>query len=825
MERAQYDLARGLGVSAQEVRRLEDAIAGLAKQTDQFSRQELQRFVHGLKASETLLGLANRETTQFAEKLLSLGAGAGKTAKELESLMQRSAVLNVRFREGRADIAEYYEAYAVGGRRGLAAAVNFGRVTREALDDQVEKLREWDAATTRVRTSWENFSLGVADSLKNVVSPQVIATTQHFMRFAAQAALITTAVRPFLGRRGGGGVPSVGGDVGGRTIQAPGGRTMVLPMGTQITGGEAEVAAPSRWGRVGAYARGTLGRAMIGAPMVLGGQALQPEQVAGGGLGGVGGAARTMGGRALQAAGAAFTFAGPLGLLAAIPGAAFGAGEAYLKAGEEMEALQRIRPKEAVTGQQRILESQMISARRGAAEAGMGLTGQFGAVVEAARKRQDDLTESIQYYDKAIAAFEARAKEAGVDQEKINKEIGRFSVLLKAAKIGLDDAKQAEVESAGARRQAIEADRQMTAILAVGAENTLALAKASGKLVVAEEAAIAITALDKALEKERETLAQIESDITAMRARGKEPLRETMAQREAARKSIAQITGKQMALTTDLVSAEKFLAENERIRLQTMVTRQQTATGILGTAEKIVELGLKESLLQRELAAIAKERASHQKAGRDAMAKQKELQEDMKRAQIDFVGRQREYQRTYGEYYERLDHEQVLLRQRVELTSLSKQPLLAVATIQQQIAEVQRPRIDRLKSELQYLEKGTQQWRKTRERMGAAMVDLARSIDYVRRSWAEMFTAQMFNLPAGSYVMPTAPSGYAQFGAAYTPYGGTSAVRGFGTRQAQLMQLFGQTGRSGLEQELLSTLYNLNTTLERGITVNMGWER
>ena len=94
----------------------------------------------------------------------------------------------------------------------------------------------------------------------------------------------------------------------------------------------------------------------------------------------------------------------------------------------------------------------------------------------------------------------------------------------------------------------------------------------------------------------------------------------------------------------------------------------------------------------------------------------------------------------------------------------------------------------------------TEEYRQAQRAAKDVVVAAAQSADYVRRTFAEEFSSMAMGMPGGTHLMPSMPSGYAQFGPAAltSPEGGVRYGRdaGFTTREQQIEGMFGNKGRS-----------------------------
>ena len=212
MERAQYDLAKSFGLNAVQVDRLERNIDNLSKTTNQYSRAEIQKLAHGLQSSSTLMGLANQNAIKYTQALVKLGQGAEETSGVLEALASRSAVLDVAFAKGTVSVGNYYEAFLIGGRRGLAAISNFNRSLGGYVDDSVENLRGLDKAFTSTSTNIDNAFLKTGRSLKENVDASTVSMVTMTAKILGIGLAATVALGPIsklafnFGKRAVGGI-------------------------------------------------------------------------------------------------------------------------------------------------------------------------------------------------------------------------------------------------------------------------------------------------------------------------------------------------------------------------------------------------------------------------------------------------------------------------------------------------------------------------------------------------------------------------------------------------------------------------------------------
>lgn len=1015
-EQSNYDLARSHGVNIVEIRKMEKEVDRISKTTDQYSKQSIQGMIAQLKSSNTLMGLANQHTSKYVESLVKLGRGAEDTAKMLEQLAQSSSSLNISLGKGEITTADYFEAYIVGGRRGVAAISNFAVAQADAVDSNIEKMRDLDAAFEATSTGWEDFSLKMGKGMKEAIDPSTISfglATVKVLAYVAALGVAAGAVKRLalgagslagIGRKGGvgGGIASaaagaagpaipgfkipiplpvivtgsttggVGGGVGGgvpfRPTTAGGGgeaigtdasgKPIYSPIagrgGTQAwkRGGYIpNIGVPQRGGPgllrrgIGRAFSSFGGRMAIGAGLGIAGSMLRPEE--GAPLTGMN-QARGVAGTTAQFAGAGAMF-GPMGAaVGALAGLAKGswdlkkAAEAGLKALEGMSAAAlKLRDFHAVQA----VMVDISDALREAKAAGLDELATLDLQSEKLRARTPELEKEVQAHQKVVMA--QRATVASLDEAdegwgEANKNLVKSESMLKNYNIQLDENRKKRVELFAATLQMIKAEADLANVRGMASKRATEAAELFGRPVTrmeagarqedirreqkalrseagryereagqfalsgdeekavefrrkAEEArskALAMSAeiisletrdLDDQLkiysnlqgtadallgiegarggnfereeqflrDKEKLSGKALSAEKSRMRrlvamldtAQSQEELEETsiLISQQRTRLSQAELQVVKDRLAAEDVAAQKAKFRMEMVEKSVELRKMEFGflTGITGIEEKIAGQGLDQLALsakivsnEKAMAILAAERPPERAKELSTEEIRLEAQNQILKKQKEQNAAQIEYNKTYALTIRNLDHEGDLMGQRIELAKLTKQPLLAAGLIQERLANVEMPKLVKLNQELSFLRKNApdeiEAIRQKELEVAKAATDIAKSVDFVRREWSEMFTEQMLNLPTGSFTTPTGPSGFAQFGPAFTPFqrreAGAKPTGGLGTRSTMLRQIFGQTGRSGFEQNLTSIMSNLNQSLSGGLDVRVTGE-
>jgi len=234
-------------------------------------------------------------------------------------------------------------------------------------------------------------------------------------------------------------------------------------------------------------------------------------------------------------------------------------------------------------------------------------------------------------------------------------------------------------------------------------------------------------------------------------------------------------------------------------------------TGAVGVADQLNMKQLDQLNAQKEIEKVKAKMLTMENLGTattdnkayNELVWQKRLLENDKernQAQIDLG-------KKYDVGIEKLKRTGELMQGHIELANMTRQPWLAVEYIQRQLSEVLMPNMNIEVAKLNELRSdersGVTEIHEQQKKVKDAVLGVAKAADFVRREWSEMFTEIALNMPTGSYTMPTGPSGFAMHGAAFTPFARQQPQgKGSGTREQQLQQIFGQSGRAGFDQQL-----------------------
>lgn len=159
-----------------------------------------------------------------------------------------------------------------------------------------------------------------------------------------------------------------------------------------------------------------------------------------------------------------------------------------------------------------------------------------------------------------------------------------------------------------------------------------------------------------------------------------------------------------------------------------------------------------------------------------------------------------------------LDLEQQRLDTQIQMSSALKQPLIIQAQLVEQQINATQKQISLEKSRLAEMQAAAvqgaqnagqieQQTLKIEQLYG----QLASQVDYIRRSWEEVFTMQSMNLPSGSYILPTM-TGLMEKGPAFAPFSPSRMAGGnlAGQGTYESIMGFGKASAFGELQERLA---------------------
>lgn len=198
-----------------------------------------------------------------------------------------------------------------------------------------------------------------------------------------------------------------------------------------------------------------------------------------------------------------------------------------------------------------------------------------------------------------------------------------------------------------------------------------------------------------------------------------------------------------------------------------------------------------------------------------------DLAKNRLKVEIDALKTHLEQNKAYGVEREQVQFEASMANKQVSFLQSMKMPAMMIMGALKEAKQGDINERNSLRTELEMKRNNPDtdpaEIRRLQSQIKDKEIQIAQKFDVQRRTYAEQFTAQMINMPSGSYLNPNMTSQYSLMGSGY--YTGKSQGGGAGaTYQSQMEAMFGpgMDERSGAEQVIEAML----GAFDKGLTVS-----